>query len=168
MPISIGIFTARQSLENIRTVDQEMRRRCTVTYFPYESMAELGKLYEKNSRKFDGILFSGPIPREYVHVNIGPTPTPSPCIDLGNRDFYLAAARLFAANPGLDFSRVYFDTIVDPAVFRNIFDYGNYPPPIHQSATLRWNTGASCARPSMSVPWTFTGPSGRKRSLISS
>lgn len=127
MPISIGIITARQSLDNIRSVDQKMRRHCKITYLPYSTLPELCSLYLKNIRKFDGILFSGPIPRDYILENVSSITRPYRCTDLKDRDYYLAIARLFASKPGLDFSRVYFDTGVEPAIINNVFYNGNGP-----------------------------------------
>lgn len=127
MPISIGIITAIQSLENIRSVDREMRRRCSVTYLPYSTMSELGRLYTKNIRKFDGILFSGPIPRDYILENVSSITKPCRVIDLDDRDYYLAIARIFASRPGIDFSRVYFDVVMEPVILRNVFGNGDWP-----------------------------------------
>lgn len=127
MPISIGIITAMQSLDNIRSVDQEMRRHCKITYLPYSTMSELCYLYTKNIRKFDGLLFSGPIPKDYIMENVSSITKPYCCLDLKDRDYYLAIARLFASNPGLDFTRVYFDTVVDPEIFKNVFTKGRGP-----------------------------------------
>lgn len=127
MPISIGIITARQSLDNIRSVDQEIRRYCKVTYLPYSTMPELCSLYLKNIRKFDGILFSGPIPKDYVLENVCAITKPYRCIDLKDRDYYLAIARLYTNIPGLDFSRVYFDTVVEQSILQNVFPEGKGP-----------------------------------------
>lgn len=127
MPISIGIFTARHSLDNIRSVESEMRKYCKITYFPYDTLTELAHLYEKHSFRFDGILFSGPVPRDYITENIGPIVKPAQSLDLTSRDYYLTVARLFASNPGLDFSRVYFDSASDPSVFRPILRNDQLP-----------------------------------------
>lgn len=127
MTISIGIITARNSLENIQALDSEMQKFGKISYLPYRTMPELCSLYTKNLRKFDGILFSGPIPRDYVIENIGPIVIPCRCIDLKDRDYYLTIARLYANNPGLDITRVYFDMIIDPYIFKNIFPEGTGP-----------------------------------------
>lgn len=127
MTISIGIITARNSLENIQALDSEMQKFGKISYLPYRTMPELCSLYTKNLRKFDGILFSGPIPRDYIIENIGPIVIPCRCIDLKDRDYYLTIARLYANNPGLDITRVYFDMIIDPYIFKNIFPEGTGP-----------------------------------------
>lgn len=127
MPISIGIITAQNSLENIRSVDQEMRKHCSITYLPYKTLSELKSLYLKNIRKFDGIIFSGTFPRDYIFENISSITKPYRCLDMADRDYYLVFARLFANNPGLDFSRVYFDVALDPAIVNNVFLNGNGP-----------------------------------------
>lgn len=127
MPISIGIITASQSLDNLRSAEQEMRKHCKITYLPYHTLAELCSLYTKNILKFDGILFSGPFPRDYILENISMITKPYRCVDLKDRDYYLAIARLFADNPGLDFTRVYLDNISDPAILQKVFTKNNGP-----------------------------------------
>lgn len=127
MPISIGILTALHSLDNIQSVDSEMRRHCKITYLPYSSVTELIQQYQKNLSRFDGFLFSGPLPRDCIQENVGPIKKPHRSLDLTSRDYYLAVARLAVANPGLDFSRVYFDTPYEPTVFRAILSDDKLP-----------------------------------------
>lgn len=131
MPFSIGIITAKQSLENIRSCSLEMSKNCKISYLPYHTMAELCSQYTKNIWKFDGILFSGTFPRDYIVENVGPITKPYRCFDPKDRDYYLMIARLFANNPGIDFSRVYIDAIIEPSILQNVFDKGNgpYSPP---------------------------------------
>ena len=38
MPISIGIITARQSMDNIRQTEQSMKQHCKISYFPYDTL----------------------------------------------------------------------------------------------------------------------------------
>ena len=47
MPISIGIITARQSLDNIRQAEQSMKQHCKISYFPYDTLDELRHQYTK-------------------------------------------------------------------------------------------------------------------------
>ena len=60
MPISIGIITARQSMDNIRQTEQSMKQHCKISYFPYDTLDELRHQYTKAAAKSDGLLFSGP------------------------------------------------------------------------------------------------------------
>ena len=45
MRIHIGIITARVSLPNLQTVDEQMRKKCDITYLPYSNTMELTNLY---------------------------------------------------------------------------------------------------------------------------
>ena len=138
MPLSIGIITASHSLENIRAADQKMRKYGRITYLPYSTFAELGSLYTKNARKFDGILFSGPLPKDYILENVGPISKPYRYLELEDRDFYLVIARLFASIPNIDFSRVYFDMIVDPGIFERVFAENPGPCSPNKSTPLEY------------------------------
>lgn len=81
--------------------------------------------------KFDGFLFSGCFPKDYLEENIGPIAKPYRCLDPRSQDYYLLIARILANNPGIDISRVYIDAIVDPVVvesiIENIFQGKNRP-----------------------------------------
>lgn len=127
MPISIGIITARQSLDNIRQAEQSMKQHCKISYFPYDTLDELRHQYTKAAAKSDGLLFSGPFPHDYICENIGRITLPSRCIDLMDRDYYLVIARLLVRNPKLDFTRVYFDAVVEPSIIGNVFPPGLTP-----------------------------------------
>ena len=127
MPISIGIITARQSLDNIRQAEQNMKQHCKISYFPYDTLDELRHQYTKAAAKSDGLLFSGPFPHDYICENIGRITLPSRCIDLMDRDYYLVIARLLVRNPKLDFTRVYFDAVVEPSIIGNVFPPGLTP-----------------------------------------
>ena len=131
MPISIGIITARQSLDNIRQAEQSMKQHCKISYFPYDTLDELRHQYTKAAAKSDGLLFSGPFPHDYICENIGRITLPSRCIDLMDRDYYLVIARLLVRNPKLDFTRVYFDAVVEPSIIGNVFRLV-LPPPLCQ------------------------------------
>lgn len=92
MPISIGIITARQSMDNIRQTEQSMKQHCKISYFPYDTLDELRHQYTKAAAKSDGLLFSGPFPHDYICENIGRITLPCRCIDLMDRDYYLVIA----------------------------------------------------------------------------
>ena len=127
MPISIGIITARQSMDNIRQTEQSMKQHCKISYFPYDTLDELRHQYTKAAAKSDGLLFSGPFPHDYICENIGRITLPCRCIDLMDRDYYLVIARLLVRNPKLDFTRVYFDAVVEPSIIGNVFPPGLSP-----------------------------------------
>ena len=127
MPIFIGIITARQSLDNIRQAEQSMKQHCKISYFPYDTLDELRHQYTKAAAKSDGLLFSGPFLHDYICENIGRITLPSRCIDLMDRDYYLVIARLLVRNPKLDFTRVYFDAVVEPSIIGNVFPPGLTP-----------------------------------------
>lgn len=127
MPLSIGIITASQSLNSIRSAEQEMRKHAKITYLSYHTLSELCDLYSKNFHRFDGFLFSGPFPRDYILENIGAITKPYRCFDLKDRDYYLTFARILARHPGIDFSRVFFDAEIELAILRNVFPEGKGP-----------------------------------------
>ena len=106
----VGIFTASESLKNLLLVQEDMSRRCEVSYHPYSSMAELTELYLEHAKKYDGILFSGRLPYDYIKQNMMCVEAPHHYMEMKDRDVYLLIARLLAQNPNLDFNRVYFDT----------------------------------------------------------
>lgn len=120
MTYSIAVISARESVDNIRASDFEIRKECKITYFTYNSLSELREIYEANHWKYDGILFSGSFPRDYILDNIGPIRRPYRCLELKEQDYYLLFARLLAQNPGLKLSKVYIDTIINPAIVQNI------------------------------------------------
>lgn len=109
MRTHIGIFTANESLKNILSVEEQMREQCDITYLPYSSTNELINLYLEHAGEFDGLLFSGAFPHDYISKNIGVIEKPTRYLDLADRDIYLAFARLFAQKPMVDFSRVAFE-----------------------------------------------------------
>lgn len=128
MRIHIGIITARVSLKNIRAVDEQMRQKCDITYLPYSNTMELTNLYLENVNRFDGLLFSGSYPYDYLEENVGRITKPLRYLDLEDRDFYRLFARLLIQSPNLDFSRVVFDgyTVgtlgaLHPPFFEDIF-----------------------------------------------
>lgn len=62
MPISIGIITARQSMDNIRQTEQSMRAHVKSSYFPYDTLDELRHQYTKAAAKSDGLFIQRPVP----------------------------------------------------------------------------------------------------------
>lgn len=131
MAVSIGIISAQKSMENICGCRPEMSKKCRVTCLPYHTLQDLRRIYVQNMWKFDGFLFSGCFPKDYLEENIGPIAKPYRCLDPRSQDYYLLIARILANNPGIDISRVYIDAIVDPVVvesiIENIFQGKNRP-----------------------------------------
>lgn len=120
MKIHIGIITARVSLRNLLQVDAEMRALCDITYLPYSDTVELINVYLEHASEFDGFLFSGKYPYDYITKNIGEIIKPATFLDLTERDIYLTFARLFASRPNLDISRVLFSTsVLETASIKN-------------------------------------------------
>lgn len=127
MSISIGIISAAKSLDNIKKSNEFMCEHCNISYFAYSSMQELTRIYLENASKFDGFLFSGQYPYDYIIENICPISKPALYLDINDRDYYWLFAKLYANHPGLNFSRLCFDDPIDFTVFENIFDSSNMP-----------------------------------------
>lgn len=135
MRIHIGIITARGSLQNIQEVDEPMREKCDITYLPYSTSVELTNLYLENVKRFDGILFSGAYPYNYLAENVCLIAKPYRYLELEDRDFYRLIARLLARQPDIDFSRVVFDAYtvggnmqsLDKPIFEDIFTPEQHP-----------------------------------------
>lgn len=106
---NIGIIAARGSLDNLRTVDEQLRQRCNITYLPYSTTMELTNLYLEHASRFDGFLFSGEYPRNYLVEHVCPITKPYQCLRLADRELYRVIARLYARKPDMDFRRVMFD-----------------------------------------------------------
>lgn len=109
MRANIGIIAARGSLENLRIVDEQLRQRCDITYLPYSTTMELTNLYLEHASRFDGFLFSGEYPRNYLVEHVCPITKPHRCLQLADREFYRVIARLYARQTDIDFRRVMFD-----------------------------------------------------------
>ena len=125
MKSHIGIITASNSLKNFQKVDAQMREQCDITYLPYSTTMELTNLYLENISKFDGVLFSGAFPYNYITENVCRITKPHQYLELKDRDFYRLIARLYAQNPQIDFNRVTFDAYHSEVVageYRQIFD----------------------------------------------
>ncbi|MDL2272053.1 hypothetical protein LJC23_03365 [Desulfovibrio sp. OttesenSCG-928-I05] len=109
MKFSIGIITAEQSLAMIRGVHDAMSALCDVTYLPYATMSQLTDIYTEHAHRFDGLVFSGLLPYEYVVSHVGAVLKPHVYFELTDRDFYKAFASLLFRHPGLDVTRLVMD-----------------------------------------------------------
>jgi hypothetical protein len=124
---SIGVFTPEPSLRHIMRIDQEMRRANSVTYLPYSSLDHLQSLYDQNAERFDAFLFSGSYPYKVIVKKYGELSKPHAHFSISDRDYYKLIARLAVQEPGIDFSRVYFDRPEMPVDFPAIFDRPGLP-----------------------------------------
>ena len=106
---SVGVFTTERSLRHIMRIDQEMREHSNITYLPYSSPEHLKYLYEQNSDRFDGFLFTGSYPYNVLRKEFGPLSKPHAHCNVSDRDYYKLIAQMAVQQPDLDFSRVYFD-----------------------------------------------------------
>lgn len=118
---SIGIITAEQSLAMIRGVHDAMSALCEVTYLPYATLSQLTGIYTENAHRFDGLLFSGLFPYEYVVNHVGAVLKPHVYFELTDRDFYKAFAALLFRHPGLDITRLVMDKPYVDVDFADIF-----------------------------------------------
>lgn len=106
---SVGVFTTERSLRHIMLIDQKMQEHSNITYLPYSSPEHLKYLYEQNSNRFDGFLFTGSYPYNVLRKEFGPLSKPHAHCNVSDRDYYKLIAQMAVQQPGLDFSRVYFD-----------------------------------------------------------
>ena len=134
MKYHIGIITARKSLRNLQKSDAQMRELCDITYLPYSTTMELTNLYLENANKFDGFLFSGQYPHDYIIENVCAISKPCRYLNLADRDYYRAVARLHTHHPDLDIRRVAFDgmsrefkTVDQTPIFDDIFPPDRQP-----------------------------------------
>ena len=78
MRLSIGIFAARPSCDYIREALQEQPNfPHQFTFYPYASLRELLDLYQAHAGEFQGIVFSGYYPYQYICARCGIPQTPS-------------------------------------------------------------------------------------------
>ena len=125
---SIGVFTNEVSLKRILKLDHIIRERSNVTYLPYTSPEHLQFLYGENQDKFDGLLFSGSYPYNVLRKFFPQiADCPHAYFDLSPLDYYKTIACLAVQDPGLDFSRVYFDRPQVPVDFESVFQRADRP-----------------------------------------
>lgn len=121
MEFSIGIISAEQSLSRIREAEPFMRGGSAVTYLPYATMRQLGEVYTANAHRFDGLLFSGRFPYEYIVSHHGPVMKPYAYFELTDRDYYKMFASLLFRFPGIAINRVVMDRPFSGLNFHDIF-----------------------------------------------
>lgn len=135
---SIGVFTTERSLRHIMHIDREMRDQSNITYLPYSSPEHLKYLYEQNADRFDAFLFSGSYPYNVVKKEFGSIGKPHAHCNISARDYYKLIAQLAVQEPGLDFTRVYFDRPEFPVDFYSIFRREDAP--MLGTAPIDWAT----------------------------
>lgn len=124
---TIAIITSEYSLHNIMKIDGFMRRQCKITYLPYSSTEHLISLYQENASAFDGLLFSGSFPYHLILRHFGSISRPASCFTVTAQDHYRIIAKIAIHNPGIDFSRVFFDIDDMPNGYRSVFRDQKYP-----------------------------------------
>ncbi len=138
---SVGVFTTERSLRHIMRIDQEMQDQSNITYLPYSSPEHLKYLYEQNSDRFDGFLFTGSYPYNVLRKEFDTLNKPHAHCNVSDRDYYKLIAQMAIQQPNLDFSRVYFDRPEIPVDFYNIFFKEDVP--LLGTAPIDWNTMAA-------------------------
>jgi len=119
-------------------IDPELREQSNITYLPYSSPDHLKYLYEQNYEQFDAFLFSGSYPYNVLRKSFGSIGKPHAHCNISDRDYYKLIAQLAVQEPGLDFSRVYFDRPEIPVDFDSIFRREDVP--LLGTAPIDWNT----------------------------
>ena len=119
--VSIGIVTAERSMNMIREIEPVMRETCDIEYLPYSTMHQLAHVYSRNAHRFDGLLFSGAFPYEYITTYVGAVSKPHAYFELTDRDYYKLFPRLLYLRPGMDVSRVALDNLTVPVDFEGVF-----------------------------------------------
>lgn len=121
MKFSIGIITAEQSLGMIRRIHAAMSEACDIEYLPYSTLQQLADVYRESAHCFDGLLFSGIFPYEYVINYVGNVIKPYEYFELADRDYYRIFAKIFFQRPALDLSRILMDRPTAEMDFSEIF-----------------------------------------------
>jgi predicted transcriptional regulator len=106
----------------IREIEPAMREICDIEYLPYSTMHQLAHIYSQNAYHFDGLLFSGAFPYEYIAKYVGAVARPHAYFELTDRDYYKLFARLLYKNPNMDISRIAMDVPTVFLDFEHVFD----------------------------------------------
>ena len=126
--LSIGVYTSRlseifikQALEYMECAD------CQFTYFPYNSQLELETCYQKEKNHFDGFVFSGVYPYDYICNHFGKPSIPCTYLELTPRDYYRTLLQVIYHNPRLDVRRIWIDRPTIEIPWNYIFGEGISP-----------------------------------------
>lgn len=118
---SIGIVTAEQSMSMIKEIHPVISRNCCIEYLPYNTPRQLSSVYRQNAYRFDGLIFSGRFPYEYIVNHVGNIIKPHTYFELTDRDYYKAFTKLLYRFPGIDISRILIDKPTGPMDFHDVF-----------------------------------------------
>lgn len=106
---SIGIIAVAASLKNIMEIAPQMQEQCNVTFLTYTSNDNLVYIYQQNVNQFDALLFGGSYTYNILLERVGSISKPCAFFNIADRDYYRVIAQLAIQEPGVDFSRVFFD-----------------------------------------------------------
>ena len=138
MEFSIGIVTAEQSQSLIRQVEPFMTGDFSLTYLPYATMRQLGELYARNNHRFDGLIFSGRFPYEYIVNHVGAVMKPHAYFELTDRDYYKMFAALMFRFPGISIARIAMEKPFGGLEFGDVF--GDVTPMYFEDITRSAST----------------------------
>lgn len=122
MKVSIAVFTAEPSMPNIQKAISQITSDCSFTFFPYYSLKNLGTLYSENAHMYDGILFSGMYPYQFILSSFGAPKMPHNFLEVTDRDYYKLLMKIFYQNPGIDISRIWLGTTPVKIPWETLFD----------------------------------------------
>ena len=97
------------SLKNIMEIAPQMQEQCNVTFLTYTSNDNLVYIYQQNVNQFDALLFGGSYTYNILLERVGSISKPCAFFNIADRDYYRVIAQLAIQEPGVDFSRVFFD-----------------------------------------------------------
>ena len=86
-----------------------MQEQCNVTFLTYTSNDNLVYIYQQNVNQFDALLFGGSYTYNILLERVGSISKPCAFFNIADRDYYRVIAQLAIQEPGVDFSRVFFD-----------------------------------------------------------
>ena len=117
---SIGIIAVAASLKNIMEIAPQMQEQCNVTFLTYTSNDNLVYIYQQNVNQFDALLFGGSYTYNTLLERVGSIPKPCAFFNIADRDYFRVIAQLAIQEPGVDFSRVFFDQPDQPVDFESV------------------------------------------------
>ncbi|MEA4941014.1 MAG: hypothetical protein VB094_00560 [Oscillibacter sp.] len=126
--LTIGVFTSQMSETVIKQALESME--CTdyqLVYRAYDSQPQLGAFYQKEKARFDGLIFSGLHPYNYICNRFGKPRVPCVYIELTHRDYYRTLLQVVYHNPRLDVRRIWLDRPMIEIPWDYIFGEGIRP-----------------------------------------
>ena len=86
----------------------------------YTSNDNLVYIYQQNVNQFDALLFGGSYTYNTLLERVGSIPKPCAFFNIADRDYFRVIAQLAIQEPGVDFSRVFFDQPDQPVDFESV------------------------------------------------